>query len=617
MLNNSFSENNNLFSDSPFLNSKEKEQEEINSQINTNNKILTDKNKSDNKIYYLDQKEKDNKEGKNKKGKFKLHSILIVLTLLLFFIFLTWVVPHDSWWEYQEENIYIFQNYFIDSSTINTFIENLIANGTLPPDFNINQFLIDNGYQDTLDQIIADSDSFSAVAPQNGFYGLYDIFLLIVAGFIQAFPIMIYLFALGAFIEIIIQTKTFDALIGSLLFKLKSKQIYIVPILFITFSAFGTIWGMQEESLAYYSIVTPMMILIGFEPIIAVMVMMVGNTTGMAASVINPFATGIASDAAGISTGTLFFFRLVYWFLITAIGASFVTFFAYKTKKVPEKIEEDIHNEELKKIEQNLSTDLKDFKKMTHKQFYSLIIFAFVILIMIIGFMPWVDLLGLDQETYVENWNNFFSSFLFVFSTIVVPFGLWGFYETAGLFFFGIFLLIIVNKLKVKDWTKYIYDGMKGMIGLVVIIAIARAVSIVMIYSGLIYTFINPNTIPGQENIYLYYLIMFIIFLVFSMIIPSTSSLAVLWFPIIAQAFNITGQNDIDPEIVQILGGTVLMFVIAEGIANMVTPTQAVVLTSLDSAGVEYKDYLKAIYPYVSILIVLTVALVIPILMII
>jgi uncharacterized ion transporter superfamily protein YfcC len=59
------------------------------------------------------------------------------------------------------------------------------------------------------------------------------------------------------------------------------------------------------------------------------------------------------------------------------------------------------------------------------------------------------------------------------------------------------------------------------------------------------------------------------------------------------------------------------MFVIAEGIANMVTPTQAVVLTSLDSAGVEYKDYLKAIYPYVSILIVLTVALVIPILMII
>jgi hypothetical protein len=89
MLNNSFSENNNLFSDSPFLNSKEKEQEEINSQINTNNKILTDKNKSDNKIYYLDQKEKDNKEGKKKKGKFKLHSILIVLTLLLFFIFLT------------------------------------------------------------------------------------------------------------------------------------------------------------------------------------------------------------------------------------------------------------------------------------------------------------------------------------------------------------------------------------------------------------------------------------------------------------------------------------------------------------------------------------------------
>jgi uncharacterized ion transporter superfamily protein YfcC len=69
---------------------------------------------------------------------------------------------------------------------------------------------------------------------------------------------------------------------------------------------------MQEESLAYYSIITPLMVLIGFEPIVAVMIMMVGNTTGMAASVINPFATGVASDAVGISSGTLFFFRLSY-----------------------------------------------------------------------------------------------------------------------------------------------------------------------------------------------------------------------------------------------------------------------------------------------------------------
>lgn len=613
MLENSFSEDNDSFSDNLFLILKEQEQEEINSKINTDSNILTDKNKSDNTIIYLDQDSKDQKKDKKKK-KFTLQSIIIVIALLFIFIFLTWVVPHDSWWDYQEENIYIFQNYFIEQDTLSEFVDTLIKTGTLPEGFNINQFLINNGYQEQLDQIIADSDNFSAIAPKDGFYGLYDIFLLIAGGFLQAFPIILYLFALGAFIEVVIQTKTFDAMIGSLLYKLKAKQIYIVPILFISFSAFGTIWGMQEESLAYYSIITPLMILIGFEPVVAVMIMMVGNTTGMAASVINPFATGVASDAVGISSGTLFFFRLSYWFIITAIGTFFVTFFALKTRKDPKKIEEDIYNNEIKKIEQNLETDLQNYNKMNRKQFYSLIVFAVIIFIMILGFIPWVDLLGLDEQTYIDNWNNFFQNYFFIFSTIITPFGLWGFYETAGLFFFGIFLLIIINRLKTKDWSKYVFDGMKGMISLVVVIAIARAVSIVIIYSGLIYTFINPNSIPGQNNLYLYYLIMFLLFFAFSMIIPSTSSLAVLWFPIIAQAFNITSGSSPDPNTIQILGGTVFMFVIAEGIANMITPTQAVVLTSLDSAGVSYKEYIKSIYPYVSILFVLTLVLVIPIL---
>lgn len=613
MVENSFSEDNDSFSDNLFLVLKEKKEVEVIAKNNIDNKVLTDKNKSDNEVKYLDQNKDDQKKGKKKK-KFTLQSIMIVISLLFIFIFFTWVIPHDSWWEYQEENIYVFQNYFFDQDTLNEFVQTLIETGHLPEGFNINQFLIDNGYQDQLDQIIADSDSFSAIAPKDGFYGLYDIFLLIAAGFLQAFPIMLYLFALGAFIEVIIQTKTFDALIGSLLYKLKAKQVYIVPILFISFSAFGTIWGMQEESLAYYSIITPLMILIGFEPVVAVMIMMVGNTTGMAASVINPFATGIASDAVGISSGTLFFFRLSYWFIITAIGTFFVTFFALKTRKDPKKIEEDIHNNELKKIEQNLETDLKNYNKMNKKQFYSLIVFAIIIFIMILGFIPWVDLLGLDEQTYIDNWNNFFQQYFFVFSTIITPFGLWGFYETAGLFFFGIFLLILINRLRVKDWSKYVFDGMRGMISLVVVIAIARAVSIVIIYSGLIYTFINPNTIPGQDNLYVYYLIMFLIFFIFSMIIPSTSSLAVLWFPIIAQAFNVTNGTTPDANTIQILGGTVFMFVIAEGIANMITPTQAVVLTSLDSAGVSYKEYIKSVYPYVSILFVLTLVLVIPIL---
>ena len=74
----------------------------------------------------------------------------------------------------------------------------------------------------------------------------------------------------------------------------------MIPILMALFAAGGTIYGMAEESLAFYALIIPVMIAAGYDALTAVAIIMLGAGVGTLGSTINPFATVIASNAAGV-----------------------------------------------------------------------------------------------------------------------------------------------------------------------------------------------------------------------------------------------------------------------------------------------------------------------------
>ncbi len=57
---------------------------------------------------------------------------------------------------------------------------------------------------------------------------------------------------------------------------------------------------MAEESLAFYALIIPVMIAAGYDALTAVAIIMLGAGVGTLGSTINPFATVIASNAAGV-----------------------------------------------------------------------------------------------------------------------------------------------------------------------------------------------------------------------------------------------------------------------------------------------------------------------------
>ena len=96
----------------------------------------------------------------------------------------------------------------------------------------------------------------------------------------------------------------------------------------VLFSIGGTTEGMAEETLGFYALVVPLMLSLGYDRMVAAATILVGAGIGVLASTVNPFATGVASDAAGISIGDGIGFRFLMYLVLVPVGVLFVLRYA-------------------------------------------------------------------------------------------------------------------------------------------------------------------------------------------------------------------------------------------------------------------------------------------------
>jgi uncharacterized ion transporter superfamily protein YfcC len=147
----------------------------------------------------------------------------------------------------------------------------------------------------TYQKIDANPQGFTdvALAPIAGFYdpGSYEA---------RAIDVALFVLVIGGFLGVVARTGAIDAGIAAAMRKLKGHEKWMIPIMMALFAAGGTIYGMAEESLAFYALIIPVVIAAGYDALTGVAIIMIGAGVGTLGSTINPFATVIASDAAGI-----------------------------------------------------------------------------------------------------------------------------------------------------------------------------------------------------------------------------------------------------------------------------------------------------------------------------
>jgi uncharacterized ion transporter superfamily protein YfcC len=416
----------------------------------------------------------------------------------------------------------------------------------------------------------------SVTAPINGLYGIEDetgnINYYNSGSLFGAIDVALFIIVIGGFLGVTMKTGAIQAGIGSLVRRLEGRERLMIPALMAVFALGGTTYGMAEESLAFYALVITVLIAAGYDALTGAAVVLLGCGIGTLGSTINPFATGIASEFAGVSISDGLLGRIVILLAGLAIGVFFVLRYADRVKADPARsVVYDLkaENEERFKAESGETEQLSG----THQLVLG--VFGLAFGLMMYGVIPWEDL-GLGLPTL---W--------------------WWFPEMTGLFLLAAIVIGLIARMGEGDIAETFIAGARDLLGVALIIGIARGITVIMNNGQITDTVLHWAELAlgdvGQTG---FAIVMFLLFLPLSFLIPSSSGLATVAMPIMAPLATFV---DVPEELV------VTAYQSASGLMNLFIPTSAVVMGGLAIARVPYDRYLRWVWPLLAALAVLTV----------
>ena len=484
--------------------------------------------------------------------------------------------------------------------------------------------------------------------------GILDWIQAIPAGFISAIWVILFLFVLGGFINVVIKTQSLEALIGKVATKFHSdykiipkdllktsplsyywnvfkegfRQTWIVFPIMLFFSFAGTTYGMAEESLAFYAIIIPLALAAGFDVYTGFLIIFAGAGVGVMGSTINPFSILAAVDASNPEAGSKIVtsvdgaaWRWIGWFVFTMATIIFVMWYAARVKK-------DKNNSALKDL---FEVHEKTFRAastgltapvLTRKRMVTCFLFLFTFVFMVFAMLNYDSMssslkekqpmstfekdtfYNKDSSTWFHNQaitDKYDSAEYFGDYNFDLIFGNWYFGALIAYFFIASLVIAVINWKSEKNYITDMVDGAKDMMGVAFAVGIARAISVLLTVTNMKDYFVIhlSDTIAnskGNKNITVP-LLSYVLFIPLTFLIPSTSGLANAAFPILAPAVNSSAP--------QALSGTITAYGWGAGLANMVVPTYGVVIGALALTKIPYGKFLKAIWKYLLMMFIL------------
>jgi uncharacterized ion transporter superfamily protein YfcC len=399
--------------------------------------------------------------------------------------------------------------------------------------------------------------------------GPVDVLLAPIGGFYNpdsyaanAIDVALFVLLLGGFLGVVNATGSINTGIRSAMRAMEGREIWMIPILMTLFAAGGTTYGMAEETLAFYAILLPVVLRAGYDAVTGVAIILIGAGIGVLGSTINPFATIIASDAASIPFTEGIILRFVLLIGGLAICVAYVMRYAGRVKEDHDRSvvshQWQAHRQHF--LEGDAEEDTEDTLSGTQK--IILVVFAATFATMIWGVST--------QEWWMARMGA-----LFLGAAIVIG---------------------LIGRLGEKRLTGAFIDGARDLLGVALVIGLARGIVVIMEQGLIADTILHASAqtlgdLPGIAFI----LTMFGIEVGMSFFVPSSSGLAVLSMPILAPLADFAG---VGRDLV------VTAYQSANGLVNLINPTFAVVIGGLAIGRVGYDRWIVFIWP---LLVILTV----------
>lgn len=423
--------------------------------------------------------------------------------------------------------------------------------------------------------------------------GLFDILsyqstVLGYFGYVALFVLVV-----GGFYGVLYKTGAYRRMLDSLVKKFKGKEVICLVVIMALFAFLTSFAGLQLALLMLFPFVISLVLMMGYNKSTAIAVTAGSVAVGLMGTTFAYNTTQVLQQYLSVELTDLIWVKVILLVLGVVLLALFVLKFGKKasTKKADDK--EEFIPEEVKTTK---GKEKDKDKKHKVKVWPLVLILDLILLVTILGFIPWNGAFGITLFEDVTTAITEFELFGFpIFGKIlgaVSPFGYWTLVELVTVMLLAIIILKFVYKIKWDD----VFDGFgKGVKK-----ALVPALIVILIYTCLVLTTYDPY----QLVIYKFILGLTKGFNIF------TTGLVV----VISSIFNgdpLYAFYSVLPYFVSVVTDTnnyqliAVIFQAIYGIVTLVAPTSIPLMLTLAYTNTSYKDWFKYIWKLLVALLVL------------
>lgn len=380
---------------------------------------------------------------------------------------------------------------------------------------------------------------------------IFDIFVAIPKGLISASQYLFIVFIAGGLFHLIQKTGALENAIGVAVHKVgvKNRNIIITIGTFI-YGFFGISVGF-ENNIALVPVAVLISSAVGLSSLVGTVMAVGGIGIGFALSPINPYTVGVAQGIAELPT---FSGALLRTCLVLSSLAALSYYICTKVAKMP-------YQEQ--KLAGGMSKNLSEYQ-LTQTNIWTLLVFIGGLAVMLYG-------------VFANGWYI---------------------NEIAGLFLLLAIIIGYVNGLKANAIAKEMVVGASGVTAGALVIGLAASIQILLEQAHIIDTivYVLSNLIKDMP-IALSAIVASVVQGAINLFVPSGSGQAMVTMPILIPVADLVGMSR------QLM---ITAFQIGDGLTNLIVPTSGGTLAMIALGRVTYEQWLKAIFPFMIIVYVIS-----------
>ena len=421
--------------------------------------------------------------------------------------------------------------------------------------------------------------------------GLFDILSYQSTVFGYFGYVALFVLVVGGFYGVLYKTEAYRRMLDSLVKKFKGKEVICFVVIMALFAFLTSFAGLQLALIMLFPFVISLVLMMGYNKLAATAVTAGSVAIGLMGTTFSYNTTQVLQQYLSVELTDLIWAKIILLVLGVVLLALFVLKFGKKasTKKIDDK------NEFIPEEVKTTKTKEKD-KKHKVKVWPLVLILDLILIVTILGFIPWNSAFGITLFDDVTKAVTEFELFGFpIFGKILGAISAFGYFTLLELITIMLLAIIIIKFVYKIKWDDVFDSFGKGVRR-----ALVPALIVILIYTCLVLTTYDPY----QLVIYKFILGLTKGFNIF------TTGLVV----VISSIFNgdpLYAFYSVLPYFVSVVTDTnnyqliAVIFQAIYGIVTLVAPTSIPLMLTLAYTNTSYKDWFKYIWKLLVALLVL------------